>query len=86
MTRLGWVGSASNRSDEPASKGDARPLSDPLPASGSGKSGPGRLLRQADAQQGLLQIAHDCCGHSNAVCADCLFPQVVRDWAASGWH
>jgi hypothetical protein len=57
-------------------------LSDNHPASESGKSKTGRLLRQACAQQGLLQIVRDYCGHSNAVCADCLFPQVVRDWAA----
>ena len=79
---LGKVGSASSRSNEPASTGDARPLSDNHPASESGKSKTGRLLRQACAQQGLLQIVRDYCGHSNAVCADCLFPQVVRDWAA----
>ena len=34
--------------------------------------------KSAAAQQGLLQIVRDFCDHSNAVCADCLFPQVVR--------
>jgi hypothetical protein len=32
----------------------------------------------AARQQGLLQILRDFCNHSNAVCADCSFPAVVR--------
>ena len=32
----------------------------------------------AARQQGLLQIVRDFCDHSNAVCADCSFPSVVR--------
>ncbi len=35
-------------------------------------------LRSAAAQQGLMQIVRDFCEHSNAVCADCQFPELVR--------
>ncbi len=34
----------------------------------------------AVAQQGLLQIVKDFCEHSDALCADCRFPEVVRQW------
>lgn len=34
----------------------------------------------AAAQQGLLQIVKDFCEHSNALCADCRFPELVRQW------
>jgi len=37
-------------------------------------------LRGAAAQQGLLQIVRDFCDHSNAVCANCQFPELVREW------
>jgi hypothetical protein len=37
-------------------------------------------LRGAAAQQGLIQIVRDFCDHSNAVCDDCPFPELVRDW------
>ncbi|MBI3877619.1 MAG: DUF2851 family protein [Verrucomicrobia bacterium] len=37
-----------------------------------------RVLRTAAAQQGLLQIVRDFCDHSNAVCTDCRFPDLVR--------
>jgi hypothetical protein len=33
----------------------------------------------AAAQQGLLQIVRDFCDHSNAICADCRFPELVRN-------
>jgi hypothetical protein len=46
---------------------------------GVGKS---RVLRTAAAQQGLMQIVRDFCEHSNAVCADCRFPELVRGWNA----
>ena len=36
-----------------------------------------RILRSAAAQQGLLQIVRDFCEHSNAVCDDCRFPELV---------
>ena len=36
----------------------------------------------AAAQRGLLQIVRDFCDHSNAVCADCSFPALVRGFAA----
>ena len=41
-----------------------------------------RALRGAAAQQGLLQVVRDFCEHSNALCADCRFPELVRQWAA----
>jgi hypothetical protein len=46
----------------------------------------GRQLRGATtaaAQQGLLQIVRDFCEHTDAVCTDCLFPDLVRSWNAS---
>ena len=46
---------------------------------GAGRS---RALRGAAAQQGLIQITRDFCEHSNAVCAGCRFPELVRDWSA----
>ena len=39
-----------------------------------------RILKTAAAQQGLIQIVRDFCGHSNAVCDDCRFPELVRGW------
>jgi hypothetical protein len=42
-----------------------------------GRQKPG-CARSAASQQGLLQIVRDFCDHSNAVCADCSFPDVVR--------
>jgi hypothetical protein len=44
---------------------------------GGAKSG---LLRGAAAQQGLLQILRDFCEHSNAVCENCAFPELVRNF------
>ena len=41
-----------------------------------------RALRGAAAQQGLLQVVRDFCEHSNALCADCRFPELVRQWPA----
>jgi hypothetical protein len=38
-------------------------------------------VKSAASQQGLLQIVRDFCDHSNAVCADCIFPQLVRQIA-----
>jgi Protein of unknown function (DUF2851) len=40
----------------------------------------GRMLRNAAAQQGLMQIVRDFCGHSNAVCENCHFPELLRGW------
>lgn len=45
---------------------------------GRSSAGP---LRSAAAQQGLLQIVNDFCEHSNALCAECRFPDLVRQWA-----
>jgi hypothetical protein len=39
-----------------------------------------RVLTNAAAQQGLMQIVRDFCGNSNAVCDDCQFPELVRGW------
>jgi hypothetical protein len=39
-----------------------------------------RILKTAAAQQGLMQIVRDFCEHSNAVCDDCRFPELVRGW------
>jgi hypothetical protein len=37
-------------------------------------------LSSAAMQQGLLQVVRDFCDHSNALCADCKFPELVRNW------
>jgi uncharacterized protein DUF2851 len=37
-----------------------------------------RVLKTSAAQQGLMQIVRDFCEHSNAVCDDCRFPELVR--------
>lgn len=37
-----------------------------------------KRFRTAAAQQGLLQIVRDFCDHSNAVCEQCCFPDLVR--------
>ena len=42
--------------------------------------GRSRALRSAAAQQGLIQITRDFCEHSNAVCENCRFPELVRGW------
>jgi hypothetical protein len=41
-----------------------------------------RSVRKAAAQQGLLQIVKDFCEQSNAACAGCRFPGLVRQWAS----
>jgi hypothetical protein len=45
---------------------------------GTAKAG---RLKSAAEQQGLIQIIRDFCEHSNAVCSDCRFPELVRGWA-----
>jgi hypothetical protein len=40
-------------------------------------------LSSAAQQQGLLQVVRDFCDHSNALCADCKFPELVRNWKIS---
>jgi hypothetical protein len=37
-----------------------------------------RVLKGAAQQQGLMQIVRDFCEHSNAVCDDCRFPELVQ--------
>jgi hypothetical protein len=39
-----------------------------------------RALRSAAEQQGLIQIVRDFCDHSNAVCENCRFPELVKGW------
>lgn len=38
------------------------------------------VLRGAAAQQGLIQIVRDFCERSNALCNNCRFPKLVRDF------
>lgn len=40
----------------------------------------GKLFQTAAAQQGLLQVVSDFCAHSNAICDECRFPDLVRGW------
>jgi len=40
-----------------------------------------RILKTAALQQGLMQIVRDFCEHSDAVCAACRFPGLVRGWS-----
>jgi hypothetical protein len=42
------------------------------------------VLRGAAAQQGLLQILRDFCDHSNALCENCRFPDMVKSWREEG--
>jgi len=44
---------------------------------------PSRLLARAAAQQGLIQIVRDFCEHSNAICEECKFPELVKEFAGS---
>ena len=39
-----------------------------------------RILKTAAAQQGLMQIVRDFCEHSNAICGDCRFPELVESF------
>jgi len=39
-------------------------------------------FKSAAAQQGLMQIVRDFCEHSDALCAGCRFPDLVRQWQA----
>jgi hypothetical protein len=41
-----------------------------------------KALNGAAAQQGLLQILRDFCDHSNALCDNCQFPELVRNFQA----
>ena len=42
---------------------------------------PRRSWGGAAAQQGLMQIVRDFCGHSNSICENCGFPELVRNFA-----
>jgi hypothetical protein len=39
---------------------------------------PAKRLKTAASQQGLLQILHDFCDQTDALCTDCTFPDLVR--------
>jgi hypothetical protein len=39
-----------------------------------------KIFKTAVAQQGLMQIVRDFCEHSNAICENCRFPELVRGW------
>lgn len=41
-------------------------------------------LKTAADQQGLLQIVRDFCDHSNAICEQCRFPELVSKWSGTG--
>ena len=44
-------------------------------------AGAGRKsLITAAAQQGLIQIVRDFCERSNALCDNCKFPELVKEW------
>jgi hypothetical protein len=45
--------------------------------------GRSHALQSAAAQQGLMQIVRDFCGHSNAMCENCRFPELARGWMAT---
>ncbi|MGO8765502.1 MAG: DUF2851 family protein [Limisphaerales bacterium] len=40
-----------------------------------------KVLKTVTAQQGLMQIVRDFCEHSDAICSDCHFPELVREFA-----
>ena len=42
-----------------------------------------KVLGNAAAQQGLLQIVRDFCEHSDALCQNCRFPELVRSWGSA---
>jgi hypothetical protein len=42
-----------------------------------------KVMKTAAAQQGMIQIVRDFCEHTNATCADCQFPEMVRGWCGS---
>jgi hypothetical protein len=43
-------------------------------------------LHNAAMQQGLMQVVRDFCDHANALCADCKFPELVRNWQIEQSH
>jgi len=42
-----------------------------------------KFFHTAASQQGLLQITRDFCDHSNAICNQCRFPELVRAWGVN---
>ena len=59
--------------------GQRAAASGPAADAGPGRRPPGSIA--PPRQQGLLQIVRDFCDHSNAICADCQFPDLVRDFS-----
>jgi len=45
-----------------------------------------KIFHTAAAQQGLLQITRDFCDHSNALCQNCHFPELVKVWQVRMSH
>jgi hypothetical protein len=43
-----------------------------------------KILSGAAAQQGLMQVVRDFCEHSNVLCDNCRFPELVRGFQISG--
>lgn len=43
-------------------------------------------MQTAAMQQGLMQIVRDYCNHSNALCADCPFPDLVKAFSDESGH
>ena len=41
-----------------------------------------KILKSAAAQQGLIQIVRDFCERSNALCDNCQFPELVKQYSA----
>ena len=45
-----------------------------------------KMLGSAADQQGVLQILQDFCAHSNALCQDCRFPELLRSCGLKGMN
>jgi hypothetical protein len=82
-----WARARAGQNDALAASAEARYLAWPAAEDNSllrlarhrllGAQGNFRL-RSAAVQQGLLQILHDFCDQSDALCQDCAFPDLVR--------
>ena len=42
-----------------------------------------KSFQHAATQQGLLQVVRDFCDHSNAICSECRFPQLVSEFRSA---
>jgi hypothetical protein len=82
-----WARARAGKNDSLAAAAEARYLAWPAAEDNSllrlarhrllGEHGNMRVKRAA-SQQGMLQIIHDFCDQSNALCQDCTFPDLVR--------